>query len=74
MDEHHTLIYNKLKAWIDVKVAYLQTKEQIDSVGAARFSLCTLDAFDSVLSSSFYLVLPKIGKQRCAEQHCCSSQ
>jgi len=45
-DEQHSEQFNKLTAWGQEKRAYLETKEQVNSVGIAMYQLATLDAFD----------------------------
>eukprot|EP01105_Mastigella_eilhardi_P024476 TRINITY_DN6390_c1_g1_i1.p1 TRINITY_DN6390_c1_g1~~TRINITY_DN6390_c1_g1_i1.p1 ORF type:complete len:974 (-),score=347.49 TRINITY_DN6390_c1_g1_i1:92-3013(-) len=66
LNEHHKLISDKLNSWAELKDTYLSTKEVIESVGAARYSLSTLDAYDieaKDVKENTVVELKKLGSQ-----------
>ena len=53
LDEQHKYRYNLLASWITEKEAYLQKKENIESVSSAQLHLRLLDAYDKESAAIF---------------------
>eukprot|EP01094_Clydonella_sp_ATCC50884_P008374 TRINITY_DN177_c0_g2_i1.p2 TRINITY_DN177_c0_g2~~TRINITY_DN177_c0_g2_i1.p2 ORF type:complete len:974 (+),score=573.42 TRINITY_DN177_c0_g2_i1:348-2924(+) len=44
-NDQHTATHQKIKQWVEQKDAYVQRKEQVESVGVAQYQLSVLDSF-----------------------------
>lgn len=47
LHKQHSVILEKAKGWVTQKMAYLNTKEDVDSSAAAQYHLSILEAFNA---------------------------
>jgi len=72
LNKEHTSLVEKIKNWGNQKMEYLQTKEDIGSVGIAQFALKTLEEFNMELedvTKTEYDEIQNIGKKLKSEKY-----